>query len=254
MQLLSFLLIFLMTSFIDADETWQLPPKEVVEIIDAKPEPSVSFSPDSKWMLFLDLDAMPDISDIARRRLRLAGTRIDPKTNGRFQTSWYRGMSLRKTDAEAGDRGSAIDLGTAAKVGWARWSHDSQKLLFTKVTNTGTSLHVCFVESGEIRQLHDNISTIMQSPQWMPDAEHVVLLVVPESRGDEPPAPVAPSGPAIQESSGNTSPTRTYQDLLKTPHDESLFEYYVTTKLLVLNLDGTIIHQSPDPALSLIRI
>ena len=158
-------------------------------------------------------------------------------------------MSLRKTDAEAGDRGSAIDLGTDAKVGWARWSHDSQKLLFTKVTNTGTSLHVCFVESGEIRQLHDNISTIMQSPQWMPDAEHVVLLVVPESRGDEPPAPVAPSGPAIQESSGNTSPTRTYQDLLKTPHDESLFEYYVTTKLLVLNLDGTIIHQSPDPAI-----
>ncbi len=249
MRLFTLLLMLVMTSNAHSDDTWQLPPQEVVDIIDAKPEPTVSLSPDANWMLFLDLDAMPDISDIARRRLRLAGIRIDPQSNGRFQSSWYRGISIRKANAAADGRGRKIDLDADAKIGWARWSHDSQKFIFTQVTATGTSLHVCFAETGEVRQLHDNVSTVMQSPQWMPDADHVMLLSVPKTRGEEPKPPAAPAGPSIQESSGNKSPTRTYQDLLKTPHDEALFEYYTTTNVTVVDLDGKVVHQFADPAI-----
>ena len=248
MRFVSFLLLLVMTSSAHSDDTWKLPPSEVVDIIDAKPEPGVSFSPDSNWMLFLDLDAMPDISDIARRRLRLAGVRIDPQSNARFRTSWFRGMSVRKLNDGSG-RGKKIELGADAKIGWTRWSHDSKKFMFTQVSDSGTSLHVCFVESGKVQKLHDNISTIMQSPQWMPDANHVMLLAVPESRGEEPTPPAAPAGPSIQESSGNKSPTRTYQDLLKTPHDEALFEYYVTTDLMVVDLEGKVAHKFPEPAI-----
>ena len=243
------ILLLAMTSIANADDSWQLPPAEVVEIIDAKPEPVVSLSPDAKWMLFLEVDAMPDISDIARRRLRLAGMRIDPQSNGRFQNSWYRGISVRKTEAEANGRGKKLELQSDAKISWARWSHDSKKFLFTEITEAGTSLSVCIAETGEIRKLHDNITTVMQSPQWMPDANHVLLLAVPESRGDEPKAPLAPSGPSIQESSGNTSPTRTYQDLLKTPYDENLFAHYATSELLILDLEGKTTHKFTDPAI-----
>lgn len=249
MRILSLLLLIFMTSSAHSDETWQLPPQEVVDIIDAAPEPVVGLSPDSKWMLFADLDAMPDISDIARRRLRLAGLRIDPQANGRFQTSWYRGISVRKTDADANDRGRRLELGDDVRIGWTRWSHDSKKFLFTQVTDAGTTLSVCFVESGEVRKLHSNISTVMQSPLWMPDANHVMLLAVPESRGQEPEPPIAPAGPSIQESSGNKSPTRTYQDLLKTPHDEALFAHYTTTDLMVVNLEGKVVHKFSQPGI-----
>ncbi len=231
---------------LSADETYQLPPNSVVDIIDAKLEPIVSLSPDSNWMLFMELDAMPDISDLARRQLKLAGVRIDPLANARFQTSWYRGISIRRTDADASSEGKALPLPKDSRIGWSRWSHDSKKFMFGLVTKTGMELHVCFVETGELRKLHSNVSAIMQSPQWMPDAEHIALLVVPENRGAEPPQPEAPSGPAIQQSSGNKSPTRTYQDLLKTPHDEDLFEHYVTTEAVVIDLDGSIVHKFPD--------
>jgi dipeptidyl aminopeptidase/acylaminoacyl peptidase len=247
MRYVTLLLLLVMTQTVLAEETWQLPPKNVVDIIDAKPEPVVGFSPDSKWMLFLELDAMPDISDIARRRLRLAGLRIDPQANARFQTSWYRGISIRKTGGDSADRGTAIKLAPDAKISSTRWCHDSKKFLFTQVTDSGTSLHVCFLETGETRKLHDNICTVMQAPQWMPDGEHVALLTVPESRGEEPAKPAAPAGPSIQESSGNKSPTRTYQDLLKTPYDESLFEHYVTSEASIIDLDGKVVHQFPKP-------
>jgi len=244
-----FLLLITMTSIASADDSWQLPPSEVVEVIDAKPEPVVSFSPDSKWMLLLEVDAMPDISDISRRRLRLAGMRIDPQSNGRFQSSWYRGIAIRKTEGDAGDRGKKLEFKPGSRIASARWSHDSKKFLFSEVTETGTALFVCFVESGEVRKLHDNVATLLQTPQWMPDANHVLLLAVPESRGEEPKAPLAPSGPSIQQSSGNTSPTRTYQDLLKTPHDEELFSYYATSEVLVLDLEGKTAHRFPEPAI-----
>ena len=56
----------------------------------------------------------------------------------------------------------------------------------------------------------------------------------------EPEASRTPAGPNIQESSGNKSPTRTYQDLLSNAHDEALFEYYATNQLARISLDGNI--------------
>ena len=247
MRFSALLIFFLMTNTALCDESWQLPPQEVVDIIDARPEPTVSLSPDAKWMLFLDVDAMPDISDISRRRLRLAGTRIDPVANARFQTTWYRGISIRKTNGDAGSLGKRLSLDSDIRIAWTRWSHDSKKFLYATVDENGTSLHVCFVETGESKTLHSNISTVLQSPQWMPDAKHVVLLAVPRNRGVEPVKPSTPAGPSIQESSGNKSPTRTYQDLLKTPYDEELFEYFCTTEALVIDLDGNVVHEFEKP-------
>ena len=41
-------------SSVHGQQSYELPPQEVVDIIDAKPEPSISFSPDRKWMLMLE--------------------------------------------------------------------------------------------------------------------------------------------------------------------------------------------------------
>ena len=72
-----------------------------------------------------------------------------------------------------------------------------------------------------------------------PDARSIICQLVPENRGAEPTAATIPEGPNIQESSGNQSPTRTYQDLLSNPHDEALFEYYATAQLAIIDSDSS---------------
>ena len=72
--------------------------------------------------------------------------------------------------------------------------------------------------------------------------------LIPENRGPEPVAQLAPIGPNIQESSGNKSPTRTYQDLLTNSYDEALFEYYVTNRLVLLGVDRSI-REIGEPAI-----
>ncbi len=224
-----------------AQSSYKLPPQEVIDIIDASPEPSVSFSPDSEWMVMVDRNAMPDISDISRRMLQLAGLRLDPQANSRFSTSFFKGISLGKRGVDAQREMTRIPLGPNAKLAGISWSHDSKHFTYTLVTETGQELWICSVdEPQKPRRLTDRLNTIMGGPNWMPFSKGILCQLVPTDRGIEPSGKLAPAGPNIQESSGNKSPTRTYQDLLQNSHDEALFAHYATAQLALIGLDGSI--------------
>jgi len=124
---------------------YQLPPQDIVDIVDAKPTPSVSLSPDAEWMLMVDRDAMPDIADVSRRMLQLAGVRIDPASNGRFQTSYFKGMTLRARSADPSgiqneETRFEIPLPENPKISSISWSHNSKHFAFVLVTDKGQQL------------------------------------------------------------------------------------------------------------------
>ncbi len=232
------LLFSLLILPMSARSEYRLPPQEVIDIIDAKPEPLVRLSPDGKWMIMIELDSMPSIEDLARRMLQLAGLRIDPVANGGFQTSFYRGLSLRSLDQ---NQPIQIPLPQNVKIGGISWSHTSQKFAFTVITDVGKELWLVDVEQPDRPvRLTDRLSTVLAGWEFMPDDEHILCHLVPENRGSEPAPPKRPVGPNIQESIGNTSPIRTYQDLLSNPHDEALFEFYGTTQMSLIDAQGQI--------------
>jgi dipeptidyl aminopeptidase/acylaminoacyl peptidase len=222
--------------------SYKLPPQSVIDIIDAAPEPAVSFSPDRKWMMLIARDAMPDISDISRRMLQLAGLRIDPASNGTFQTSFSTGLTLRPRESDPDDLSAqtSIELPADAKISRVSWSHDSRNFAFAIVTDEGQQLWAASVDARKPRLLTERLNTVIGGFQWMPDGKQILCALVPENRGAEPPEKLRPTGPNVQESSGNTSPTRTYQDLLENPYDEALFEHYATTQLAIIGVDGTL--------------
>lgn len=73
---------------------------------------------------------------------------------------------------------------------------------------------------------------------WVDD-DTIVACVLPPGLGPPPPKPRAPLGPKIEDnSSGKKSQARTYPDLLKSPYDERLFEYYTTSQLVIVSVGG----------------
>ena len=235
---LAFLLfeLWIMQSPTQGQTTYQTPPQEVIDIVDAMPEPSVSLSPDAKWMLYIDRNSMPDIADLARRMVGVAGMRIDPIANGAFQTDYSRGLSIRKRESNALTR---IPIAQPVRITTISWSHDSQSFVFTNVTESGTQLWWVSIDNPEQPiPLTDQLSTVLGSIEWMPDGKRVLCNLVPSMRGPEPAPPKAPTGPNIQESFGNVSPIRTYQDLLSSAYDEQLFEYYGTSQLAILQANA----------------
>ena len=233
------LLLFVVAFPTSAAEGYRLPPQEVVDIVTAEPAPWVDFSPDHEWMIWTHRDAMPSISDVSRRMLRLAGMRIDPVANGRFRTSYNRGFEIRAV--KTGELLTEVRLGEGEGLANVSWSHDSTVVAFTVVSSKGTHLHTLRLD--EPKKVHRHarpLVALMGGFDFMPDGKTILANLVPEGRGEEPEAPEAPAGPNVQESYGNKSPTRTYQDLLTNPYDEALFEYYATSQLALLSLDGSV--------------
>ena len=85
------------------------------------------------------------------------------------------------------------------------------------------------------------LNSIYGSPMfWLGDSKGLIVKSVPDRRGSAPVSATTPPGPIIQENLGIVSPARTYQDLLTSPHDEDLFDYYLTSQVLHVNLKGKV--------------
>lgn len=84
----------------------------------------------------------------------------------------------------------------------------------------------------------------------------LLVCTIPISRGAPPKKPLVPSGPKVQSNEQkNVVQLRTFQDLLKDEYDEDLFDYYSTSQLVLVSLDGTMktvgppaVYTSIDPS------
>jgi hypothetical protein len=77
-------------------QNYQTPPKAIVDILDAAPTPTVLLSPDRSVVALLERRSMPTIADLSEPIHRLAGARINPKTNGRqLRTGAGIGITLK---------------------------------------------------------------------------------------------------------------------------------------------------------------
>lgn len=228
-----FTVLSLLTIPAFAQDGYKSPPADVVAIAEAPVPPVVSMSPDRRHLLFLERDPMPSIADISRRMLRLAGSRIDPAANSAFRTQYDKALWYRSVDDVENKHKISVPLPNGARLAGAGWSHNSKYFTFTIVTNAGSELWVADVQKpGEPRKLTDRFTSVGGAALvWMPDGESILCKLVPENRGAEPSIPAVPAGPNIQETSGNKSPVRTFQDLLTSPADEALYEYYATAQL-----------------------
>jgi dipeptidyl aminopeptidase/acylaminoacyl peptidase len=217
-----------------AQNVYRQPPQSITSVIDAQPEPSVSFSPDGKWLVQVERSAMPSIAELSRKWYGLAGMRIDPVYNSSFQTGYSRAISIRKTD----DVNSLVPIALPpeAMIGSLRWSHLSNQFVLSVFTKEGTDLLLIDPNNPQRPQtILRKINPLLTFVEWMPNGQSILVCKIPPKRGSEPVADQVPKGPNIQESLGNKSPTRTFQDLLASDHDEALLEYFTSSLLMLVN-------------------
>ena len=72
-----------------------VPPKAIVEVLDAPPPPTVELSASGSAMAVLERASMPSIAELSQPMLRLAGLRINPRTNGLHRAVRYRHLTIK---------------------------------------------------------------------------------------------------------------------------------------------------------------
>jgi hypothetical protein len=106
------ILAFFMAAQVFAQQAYKLPPKEVVDILDAPPTPLVSESPTGNLLAPIEYEPTPAIADLARPILRIAGSRITPANNSRQIRNFCTAISLK--DSRTGTRRGSGSGTTAA--------------------------------------------------------------------------------------------------------------------------------------------
>ena len=211
-----------------AQDGYRLPPQVIVDILDAPRAPGVNVSADGEWLILSHRRNMPSLADMSQPMLRIGGRRINPATNGPFNPSLTTGFSIMRV-ADGSER--RVDLPYQDGWGGASISPDGQKFFMTRATSDGIELWLGDMESATARQMRRVQLNAARGGacSWMRDSQQLLCHLVDPSRGRAPVKPAVPSGPIIQETSGRVGAIRTYQDLLKTPFDIVLYDYYMTS-------------------------
>ncbi|MEJ7700542.1 MAG: hypothetical protein WKF71_12965 [Pyrinomonadaceae bacterium] len=236
---LTIALLLLSSANLFAQSSYQKPPKNIADILDSVATPSTSISPAKDKIALLEPLRYPLISELAAPMLRLAGSRINPNTNGQHRQPYFVKVTLKNI----GDgKETSVNLPANAQIIAPSWSADGKYIAAGNVTPTGVELWLIETATAKATKLNDvQVNTAFGGFEWMPDQKSLLVNLVQKNRL---PAPayqnLTPTSPSIQETAGKTGAVQTFQDLLKSPNDEKLFDFYATSQLAVVGVDGKI--------------
>jgi dipeptidyl aminopeptidase/acylaminoacyl peptidase len=218
-----------------------LPPQHIVAAFDAEPLPQTLISPNKQVIALLKARSYPTIAELSQPMLRLAGLRVNPKTNGPHRASGLPGtgiysIALRKI---AGGAESNVTLPPQARISHVKFSPDGSRLAFLNTKDDAIELWVADAATGSAKAIAsggDRINATTGDPcDWLKDNVTMVCELVPAGRGPVPVEPTVPAGPTVHENYGKAAPAPTYEDLLKNAHDDALFAHYFTSQLAAIN-------------------
>ncbi|MEW5309906.1 MAG: hypothetical protein WDW38_001749 [Sanguina aurantia] len=243
---------------------YRLPPKEILDIVDAAPQPGLSFSPDQTMILqTFRPPNHPPISELSRAEIKLAGLRVDPAIHARSKMGYTLGMSIvsatEVVPAPAEKLRPIFGYPEGSWLNYISWSPDNKFIAFTVRSPGGPTdppqkpleLWIADVSTGSSRMLLESpamaLNTMFDDYCWLDD-NTIVATVLPAGLGAPPVKPLAPAGPKIQDnSSGKKSQNRTYPDLLKDAHDVALFEHYGLSEIIKVDvISGAVTKMAPS--------
>jgi dipeptidyl aminopeptidase/acylaminoacyl peptidase len=250
------LVVCFLNGFAQDAARYQRPPQAIADLIEAPSTPAVLFSPDRTIMVFMDRSDYPTIEELSRPELRIAGLRINPDNFGQSRNSFFVGLKIK---AMKDIQMSPItNLPSPLQISNFQFSPDSKKAAFLQTFPDRLELWVVdFVSLSAKKISARKVNNTIGNPfSWLSNSSSLLYLAASNEGRTMPAKSRVPLGPVVEENLGKKAPNRTYQDLLKNPYDESLFDHYCTSQLTLVSSDGVesavgkpaiYLSQSPSP-------
>ena len=211
-----------------------LPPKVIVDMLDASPPPTAEVSPARDVIALLERASMPTIAELSQPFYRLAGVRINPRTNAPHRGLRYRNLTL-KVIADGSER--KVTLPPSPVIEWIGFNANGRRFAFTNIRDNGVELWIGDTATGQAKSITPaQLNSVFGEPcSFIGEGTSLLCAFTNAARGPAPAAPAVPSGPNIQESRGVVASVATVQDMLASVYDENLFEYYGTSQLAAVD-------------------
>ena len=229
-----------MLTFAQLDLDYQEPHKNILELADVQMPPGMSINSDGTKAILLARSPYQSIQGLAEDELRLAGLRINPKTNISSRTRFFE--SIKLFDPKKKKEMLIKGLPDSLKIANISWSPLQNYISFTHTTPKGNELWIVNYEKQKAKKITEaNINANIGSTfVWLPDETGLLVKMLPENRPQLiDTSNKVPTGPTISvNEAGVEAQNRTYQDLLKNNDDEFNFEVLATSSIYFADLDG----------------
>lgn len=233
------LLLFICMGFSQENLGYQKPSKEILDLVNAPIAPSVIITDDGQYMIMLYRDAYKTMAELSETELRLAGLRINPKTNIGSRTNYYNDIKIKAPKDKTAK--SVAGLPNNPRIANLSFSPDQSKVAVTNTTENGVEVWVLDLKTSSVKKITDatvnaNLGDVIN---WFKDGKSLLVKMLPKNRKplintDES----VPQGPTVSSNDGKEAQNRTYQDLLKNPNDEFNFEQLALSELHQVDLNG----------------
>jgi len=226
---------FFSLSALNAQTPYKLPPADIASVVDSPVFPTALRSPSGDALLLLEAKPNPSIGLLAEPIIKLAGERINTAINALQRRVEISGMTVQSLTSKTTVR---ISVPANSRLGNPVWSNDGTKIAFTRDAVGGMELWIADAKTGKTTQIQavQPVDIFGDAISWINDNKSLLVKAIPPKRGAAPAISPIPTGPVVEESIGKLAQVRTYQDLLKSPDDERLFEYYCTLQLMTVDI------------------
>jgi len=211
--------------------SYQLPPKDIADLLLAKPTPSVLIDSKAEWMILMERSTYPSVEELGQPELKIAGLRINPNNFSPSRQFSINNFTLK--NIKTGKQYSITGLPANLLAGNINWSPDEKKFSFTNTTSSKVDLYVVDIATQKATKINKEALNIVVGDVyvWL-DYNTIVYKSATQLPSAAPKKPIKPKGPTIQQSLGKTAPSATFEDLIKSPYDEQAFEFMATSQLI----------------------
>ena len=137
-----FLILIVIYSQIRSQEdlTYQIPPKEILKLVDVSMPPQVLMDEKKTYMIFLYRDTYKTIEELSEKEMRLGGLRINPRTNIGSRVNYYNNIKISYLGKDKYKPKQIKGMPSNPRLSNIKWSPDQTKVALTNTTRDGVEL------------------------------------------------------------------------------------------------------------------
>jgi len=231
-----------------AAEGYRQPSPAVRAALDAPLPDRLQASPDGRWLALVEPRRYVPLAELARPTLRLAGLRFESNNRSGLPSTAVQSLSLRATDARPGNE-RHVNLPPGGTWHSFQWSPDGRHYVLQRRTAWSTELWVGRAALGDPQPVPGlRLNNVLSDGEWVWwNAGELLALALPANPGPPPKEPLP--APESQEHSGRGTPEPPHTGLLRSAHDEALFEHQARSQVVRVNLNNLGFSRLGEPGL-----
>lgn len=212
--------------------SYQLPPKQIADLVLAKPTPFVRIDSKAEYLVLLGRNSYPTVEELGQPELKVAGLRINPLNFSPTRQTAISSLNIQKI--KSGENLVLQGLPKNLAIGSVAWNPSETKIAFSQLEKERVDLYVIDLATQKVSKVNTlPLNLVLGNAFTWVDDQRILYKATTNDAAHAPQRPITPKGPTIQQNIGKAAPRPTFQDLIKSPYDESLFAYYAEGQLMM---------------------